>query len=168
MYCWNCSGVNPDDARFCGSCGSDLAMLGQLLFILRRHPKLSVRQGPEADIEVQAVLADAGWLIGKKKVMYEACLTLNGAAKTVIFWEWVKEVGAGMAPLFSFKLETYKSDGKTISGTVKEKGFGPSGAVINYEWDYSQVRCSVEAAVKDAGWRFETTLSRTGALRGQK
>lgn len=166
MFCWKCSGANAEDAKFCGACGTNIAVLGLLLATLRQNPRLTLRQGPEADIEIQAVLADAGWLIGKKKVTYEAYISLREATQTVVFWEWVKEVGAGMAPLFHFKVETYKSDGKTISGNVKEKGFGPGGTGINYEWDYAQVRCAAEEAARNAGWRFETTLVRAHALRG--
>ena len=70
----------------------------------------------------------------------------------------IKESGRGLMALFSFKTETYRTDGTTRSGTVREKAYGPGGKVIDYEWDYSQVRQIVEAAVRAQGWRFETVL----------
>jgi len=44
-------------------------------------------------------------------------------AKTAIFREMTTEVSQGLGSFFSFKTETYRNDGKVISGTVRETGY---------------------------------------------
>ena len=54
--------------------------------------------------------------------------------------------------------EIARSNGKTRSGTVNEVGYGMSGKVIDYDWDYAEVRQVVEAAAQYQGWQFKTVL----------
>jgi hypothetical protein len=140
-----------------GAAGSE-AVLAAITAELARNPRLTVQRGREADIEISALLTDSKWLIGKKKVTFEACLSADAVTKTVNYWEMVKESGAGLPPLFRFKVTTYKTDSKTISGKVEEQGFGPGGNVLDYEWDYGQVRRAVEQVAATCGWQFATTL----------
>ena len=149
---------------FCGRCGarsagdSRGALLQSIAAALSPLPQLELVWGRKADLEISNELANANWGTGKKKVEYSACLKLDPASQTVYFWEMIKESGRGLMALFSFKTETYRTDGTTRSGTVREKAYGPGGKVIDYEWDYSQVRHIIEAAVRGQGWRFETVL----------
>lgn len=149
---------------FCGRCGarsagdSRGALLQSIAAALSPLPQLELVWGRKADLEISNELANANWGTGKKKVEYSACLKLDPASQTVYFWEMIKESGRGLMALFSFKTETYRTDGTTRSGTVREKAYGPGGKVIDYEWDYSQVRHIIEAAVRAQGWRFETVL----------
>ena len=149
---------------FCGRCGarsagdSRGALLQSIAAALSPLPQLELVWGRKADLEISNELANANWGTGKKKVEYSACLKLDPASQTVYFWEMIKESGRGLMALFSFKTETYRTDGTTRSGTVREKAYGPGGKVIDYEWDYSQVRHIIEVAVRAQGWRFETVL----------
>ena len=154
----------PATDSFCGRCGarsagdSRGALLQSIATALSPLPQLELVWGRKADLEITNELANANWGTGKKKVEYSACLKLDPASQTVYFWEMIKESGRGLMALFSFKTETDRTDGTTRSGTVREKAYGPGGKVIDYEWDYSQVRHIIEAAVRAQGWRFETVL----------
>ena len=77
----------------------------------------------------------------------------------------LKEVGLGLGSFGGFKVETYKSDGRTLSGTVREFEFGPAGKTVDYRWDYAQTRNLVERAVRLHGWQFTTTLRKGQAER---
>lgn len=164
MFCSQCGQPMTATDSFCGRCGarsagdSRGALLQSIATALSPLPQLELVWGRKADLEISNELANANWGTGKKKVEYSACLKLDPASQTVYFWEMIKESGRGLMALFSFKTETYRTDGTTRSGTVREKAYGPGGKVIDYEWDYSQVRHIIEAAVRAQGWRFETVL----------
>jgi hypothetical protein len=89
---------------------------------------------------------------------------LDEATQKVYFWEMIKESGCGLSALFSFKTETYRTEGATRSGTVKETAYGPGGKLIDYNWDYGQVRRIIESAVRSQGWQFETVLLKNKAM----
>ncbi len=178
MFCTQCGKAFVDGSKFCTGCGAQVgqaqapsvgaggkdAVLAAIETALAAKPGLSLVRGQNADIEIASVPADANWMIGKKKVTYSACLLADAASRTVVFWEMLKESGFGLSSLFSFKVETYRSDGKTISGNVKEVGYGPGGKVLDYKWDYSQVRSLVENEAQKAGWSFKTVLSKGKAM----
>jgi hypothetical protein len=131
---------------------------------LSRLPQLSLTWGGKTDLSITNELANANWGVGKKKVEYSSVLRLDAASQTVFFWEMIKESGRGLAALFSFKTETYRTDGMTRSGNVQETAYGPGGKLIDYNWDYGQVRQIIEAAVHSQGWRFETVLLKNKAM----
>lgn len=181
MYCGKCGTRAMPGDRFCGECGSPLNQAvtevgqhdltdarEQLLQAIERelaqYPQLVVSRSRETDLEIKSALADANWGLGKKKVDYSACLLLKPTDRTAVFWEMIKEVGSGMGIFGGFKVETYRSDGKTISGSVKERGYGPAGKVIDYTWDYAGTRGLVEGMVKAGGWGFSTTLRKGKAM----
>ncbi|MDF9407881.1 zinc ribbon domain-containing protein [Pelotomaculum isophthalicicum JI] len=183
MFCSQCGNkVNPGD-HFCGQCGTQLAAPGQpapavdghirandkesllnaIEQALAAYPQLAVERTGKSDLEIKSVLADANWGVGKKKVEYSASLLAKETGRTVVFWEMLKETGAGMGIFGGFKIEKYKSDGRTRSGTVREAGFGPGGEIIDYNWDYAQTRSIVEDVVKANGWKFTTSLLKSKA-----
>ena len=184
MFCPKCGVKTEPGHNFCGQCGVRLPVAGdppgdrpasagtagreQLLAmmeeVLSGHPRLSVARGRGTDLEIKSVLADANWVVGKKKVEYSACLLAREKDRTVVYWEMIKEVGSGMGIFGGFKVETYKSNGKTISGSVRETGYGPGGKVIEYDWDYSRTREILEAAARGTGWKFTTVLLKGRAM----
>ena len=96
--------------------------------------QLSLIWGQKTDLSITNELANANWGVGKKKVEYSAVLRLDGATQKVYFWEMIKESGRGLAALFSFKTETYRTNGTTRSGTVNETAYGPGGKLIDYNY----------------------------------
>ena len=165
MFCSQCGQPMTAADSFCGRCGARATagdvrapVLQAIATALSPMPQLELIWGKNADLEISNELANANWGTGKKKIEYSACLRLNPGSQTVFFWEMIKASGRGLMALFSFKAEMYRTDGTTRSGTVREKAYGPGGKVIDYDWDYGQVRQIVEAAVKTQGWRFETVL----------
>lgn len=181
MFCNQCGQAVNDADRFCRKCGGRIGVslsgqsesaaadpketvLQAIEHTLVTKPGLVARRGQKTDLEISSVLADANWHVGKKKVEYSACLLADSSSRTIVYWEMIKEVGSGIGALFSFKTETYRSDGKTISGTARETGYGFGDKVIDYEWDYSQVRHMVEAIARANGWQFKTVLLKGKAM----
>ena len=165
MFCNQCGQPLGIGENFCGRCGTQVAgttgkeeVLQAIAAALSPHTQLVLTWGQKSDLEISNVLADASWKVGKKKVEYSACLLADANMRTVTFWEMTKEVSRGLGALFSFKTETYRSDGKVISGTVRETGYGFGDKVIDYELDYAQVRNIVENAVRSRDWQFKTVL----------
>ncbi|WP_134212644.1 hypothetical protein [Pelotomaculum propionicicum] len=138
--------------------GSKESLLQAVEQELAAFPQLVVERSSKTDLEIKSVLADAHWGVGKKKVEYSACLLAKETERKVVFWEMIKETGAGMGVFGGFKVEKYKSDGSTRSGTVREAGYGPGGKIIDYNWDYAQTRSIVEGVVRAGGWKFTTSL----------
>jgi len=181
MFCSQCGQPIKDTYKFCGQCGTKVGMtylgkrqeqeaggkeevLHEIASALSLKLQLAVVHGQKSDLEISSVLTDGNWKVGKKKVEYSACLLADSGSRTIIFWERINEISNGLGVLFSFKAETYKSDGKTISGNVKETGCGFGDKVIDYEWDYSQVRHMVEGVAKTKGWEFKTVLLKGKAM----
>ena len=165
MFCQQCGHPLGAGDVFCGYCGAKALRnngreeaLQAVAAALSPYPQLVLTWGQKTDLEIANGLADANWTVGKKRVEYSARRLVDAAAKTVIFREMIKEEGLGLGALFSFKMETYRSDGKTRSGTVSETAYGMDGKVIDYTWDYAQVRGLVENAVRNRGWQFKTVL----------
>lgn len=174
MFCFQCGCQTAEADNFCGQCGTRLrplpdkanaakptdkaAVLTAIAEGLAQNPQLTLTFRQKTDIEVAGTLATANWTIGKKTVSYCACILADEPAHTIVFWEMLKESGCGLGPLFSVKTETYRSDGKTISGTVTESGYGVSGKAFDYQWDYAQIRTLAESIAQSNGWQFTTVL----------
>lgn len=165
MFCTQCGQTLASSSDFCTQCGARLAagdekqkVLQGIATALAPFPQLELTWGRKADLEISNELALANWGSGKKKVEYSASLLADPASRTIVFWDIIKEKSQGIAALFSFKTETYRSDGKTRSGSVSEVGYGPGGKVIDYNWDYAQVRQIVESVARYHGWQFKTVL----------
>ncbi|MHB1161121.1 MAG: RDD family protein [Chloroflexota bacterium] len=132
---------------------------------LSRYPQLQLFRGSKSDLEIKSVMAGAHWGPDKKKVEYSASLLAREAERTVVYWEMVKETGRGMGFLAGFKVETYRSNGKTISGQVREVKWSPAGKAVDYRWDYAQTRTLVEQVATAHGWKFTTTMRKGKAER---
>lgn len=171
MFCSQCAMPMTTTDRFCGRCGARSTssddrtpVLQAIATALSPLTQLSLTWGQKTDLSITNELANANWGFGKKKVEYSAVLRLDATTQKVYFWEMIKESGRGLAALFSFKTETYRTDGMTRSGTVQETAYGPEGKLIDYNWDYDQVRQIIEAAVRCQGWQFETVLLKNKAM----
>jgi hypothetical protein len=170
MFCNQCGQPLVIGANFCGGCGAKVAgttgkeeILQSIATALSPYPGIVLTWGKKADLEISNVLADANWNVGKKKVEYSACLVVDAATQSVTFWEMIKEESRGLGAFFSFKKETYRSDGKVISGTVRETGYGFGDKVIDYDWNYAQLRAHLENVVRNRGWQFKTVLMKNKA-----
>ena len=165
MFCNQCGQSIASSDSFCGGCGASVAavddkqnVLQAIATALSPYPQLTLIWGQKADLEISNELANANLGAGKKKVEYSARLLADQGTRTIIFWEIIKESSHGIAALFSFKTETYRTDGMTRSGTVNETGYGFGGKVIDYNWDYAQTRQVIEGAARHQGWQFKTVL----------
>jgi uncharacterized membrane protein len=185
-FCSNCGNEISLEDRFCGQCGTKLTfeedpsesetagpsntavdskeyLIGAIEQELLKNPVLSVSRSDKTDLEIKSVLADANWGAGKKKVEYSACVLMKEAERTAVFWEMIKETGSGMDIGGGFKTESF-AGGRTISGKVKEVGYGPGGKIIDYTWDYGKTRLIVEKIVINNGWGFKTVLMKSKAM----
>ena len=165
MFCNQCGQAVASSDVFCSGCGARVDVVDDKKNILQAiatalspYSQLSLIWGQKADLEISNELTNANWGVGKKKVEYSACLLADQGTRTIIFWDIIKEKSQGIAALFSFKTETYRTDGMTRSGTVNETGYGLGGKVIDYNWDYAQVRQVIEGVARYQGWQFKTVL----------
>ncbi|MFZ3171836.1 MAG: zinc ribbon domain-containing protein [Carboxydocellales bacterium] len=191
MFCHQCGIKANTGDKFCRRCGTELAgnislgiipgqqgvkagarqqaslakyqLLAAIEQILAQYP-LDVSRSVETDLEIHSVLADANWGVGKKKVEYKACLLAKEDEKTVVYWEMIKETGAGIGNFWGIKVESYSSNGRTISGKVRENGYSPEGKVVDYNWDYGNTRGIVQETANAKGWRFKTVLMKRKAM----
>lgn len=184
MYCPRCGRQADSADRYCGGCGTTLSAAAdpragaaspqapgrgkeELLSAIERAlagcPAIKVTRGQKSDMLLESVLADTKWAMGKKKVEYHGALLARAHDRTIVYWESLKEVGAGLQFPFGFKVETYRSDGKTASGQVKEVGWSPGGKGLNYGWDYARTRELIEQVARSHGWDFTTALLKRNA-----
>lgn len=184
MFCNHCGNNLADGSAFCTGCGAKLGtsassstpnvtapgsgdkenLLKSVEEAISKNPQLSASRSSSTDLEIKSVLADANWGVGKKKVEYSACLLAKEQERIVIYWEMIKEQGAGMDGTVGFTFGTFKS-GKTLFGTKKEVQFSPLGKkVVDYTWDYAKTRKMIEETVKARGWQFKTTLMKNKAM----
>lgn len=165
MFCNQCGQSIDFSSNYCIHCGARMpapddkgSVLQAIGTALSPYPQLTLSWGKEADLEISNVMANANWTVGKKKIEYSARLLADSATRTIIFWEVTKEKGQGFGALFSFKTETYRTNGMTRSGTVNEIGYGIGGKVIDYHFDYAEIRQIIEASANYQGWKFKTVL----------
>lgn len=171
MFCTECGKPVKESDRFCNGCGVRLVaakdgsktgsvgndVMAAIADALAPDTRLSIKR-EENKIEISSTLANGNWLVGKKKVDYSAKIIADKGQQVITFWEMIKESGSGMGALLSFKTETWSSNGKTISGNVKEQGYGLNGKAIDYNWNYGEIRKMVEGITQAQGWRFNVVL----------
>lgn len=141
-----------------------MSVLSNIMESLRQITGITIAAGKRSDLEISGTLAEMKWLLGKKQVKYNACLTLNENDKLIIFWEMVSDTTVGFPPLFTTSCSTYKTTGTTISGQKKEAGCG-LGDSFQYAWSYQAIRNAIENIASQHGWRVQVVLSQSAAQR---
>jgi hypothetical protein len=80
----------------------------------------------DSTLTLDFVAAERKGSLSSKKASYHCRVRVDEAAMKVLFYEILKEKGAGisagddMGPGFSFKKETYSTKGSERSGTIEE------------------------------------------------
>lgn len=140
------------------------ALVADVRAALEERTGYSVTAGPRSDLEIASDVADANWTTGKKKVSFEAVLTVREADMTVVYWEALKESGSGLS-FGASSGEAYSTVGWKRSGTKKETVLGPEGVAMDYAWDYAKTRELVEQVCTRHGYRLKVVLLKSKALR---
>ncbi len=122
---------------------------------------ISCQYGAGADIVIQADFLDASWGTGQKKIEYSASTFLDETEKTMYYWEFTKETGAGIS--FGGFGESSFQTGKTLFRKVKSVGYGPDGKAFEYSLDIGSIVKSFKETAKQYGWKFKVVLNRQKA-----
>lgn len=117
---------------------------------------LSFSQGLSSDIEIHSEFLNAGWSIGKKKILYDAFLYANESEKMVYLWEMTKETGGGVS--FGGGIESFSQTGATAFRKVKSVQYGPEGKVFEITLDLGAIPRIAKEAAKQYGWKFQTVV----------
>ncbi|MDI6843113.1 MAG: hypothetical protein QMC94_01760 [Anaerosomatales bacterium] len=142
--------------------GDRAAVLADIRAALAERTGYEVVSGTKSDLEIRSAVASANWGTGKKKVDFEAVLTVSEPERTVYYWEILKERGSGLS------FGTVESESFTISGTKRwgqksETVAGPQGVAMDYSWDYARTRELVEQACARHGYRVKVVLRKSKA-----
>ena len=123
-----------------------------------------LRLEKDGSLAMEALVAERKAFLSRRKLTYKCRLRVNDAARTVTFWEMLEEKGSGvsggedMAPGFGFKKETYRTEGKGLSGSIEEAS-NLFGKDFNFNWDYAVVRRMVRGMAEAAGYNIDVVLS---------
>ncbi|MDI6712394.1 MAG: hypothetical protein QMD96_04060 [Anaerosomatales bacterium] len=140
------------------------ALLADIRAALAERTGYEVLSGQKSDLEIRSAVAAANWGTGKKKVDFEAVLTVSDADRTVYYWEILKERGSGLS-FGAVETESYTISGWKRSGTKSETVAGPGGVALDYAWDYGQTRDLIEQACARHGYALKVVLRKSKAER---
>jgi hypothetical protein len=118
----------------------------------------------DGSLAMEMVVAERKAFLSKRKLIYKCKLRVNEVARSVTFWETLLEKGSGVssgddtAPGFGFKKETYRTQGKELSGSLEEAS-SFFGKEFDFNWDYSVVRRMVHGLAEAAGYSMSVVLS---------
>lgn len=114
--------------------------------------------------QVSKLIAERKAFLSKKKLTYNAKVTLDDDSKKLTFTEYLKESGSGlssggdfdsnMSPGFGFSKTSYKTGTGGISGTIEEQS-NLFGKQYNYQFKYQEVREAIEDVAKKNGYSFD-------------
>ncbi|KAF0185620.1 MAG: hypothetical protein FD164_185 [Nitrospirae bacterium] len=96
----------------------------------------------------------AQWMLGSKKVRFEAVMVLDAQSLTVTYWEMLSEKTSGIAAGFFMGRCAQKGTSRSESG----KGAMPSGE--SYQYDFGSYRDRVRECVLSSGWQFRPVLKK--------
>lgn len=140
------------------------ALLADIRAALAERTGYEVISGQKSDLEIRSAVAAANWGTGKKKVDFEAVLTVSDADRTVYYWEILKERGSGLS-FGAVETESYTISGWKRSGTKSETVAGPGGVALDYDWDYGRTRGLIEQACARHGYALKVVLRKSKAER---
>lgn len=119
------------------------------------------QMGNGADFTIAHEFLDAGWSTGKKRIQYDACITLDESGQDVNMWEKTTESGGGLSG--GFGGSSFSQSGTTLFRKVKSIQYGPDGKAYEISLDLGAIPKGVKAAAKEGGWKFHTVLRREKA-----
>jgi hypothetical protein len=99
----------------------------------------------DGTLTLDFVAAETKSRLSSRKISYHCRVRVDEGARTMLFFEILKEKGAGisagdeMGPGFSFKKETYGTAGKERSGSLEESS-QLIGKGYSLSFDYGAVR----------------------------
>lgn len=140
------------------------ALIADIRAALAERTGYEVLSGHKSDLEIRSAVASANWGTGKKKVDFEAVLTVSDADRAVYYWEILKERGGGLS-FGTVESESYSVSGWKRSGTKSETVVGPQGVALDYAWDYGKTRALVEQACARHGYALKVVLRKSKAER---
>lgn len=140
------------------------ALVADIRAALAERTGYEVLSGQKSDLEIRSAVAAANWGTGKKKVDFEAVLTVSDADRTVYYWEILKERGSGLS-FGAVETESYTISGWKRSGTKSETVAGPGGVALDYAWDYGKTRDLIEQACARHGYALKVVLRKSKAER---
>ncbi len=98
---------------------------------------------------------------GNKKIEYRALALVNEAEKTLYFWEFTRESGAGLS--FGGDFETSFQSGTALFRKVKSAGYDAAGKAYEYSFDLGAIPKIFRETAKAAGLKFKVVLRREKA-----
>lgn len=94
----------------------------------------------------------AKWLLGSKKISFEAVIVLDASSLTITYWEMLAERSAGITA--GFFMEKYARSGTSLSEAGSARL--PSGEQCRY--DFGSYHDRVRELAASSGWQFRTVL----------
>lgn len=123
---------------------------------------LPANASDKTDLAIDAVLLDAAFSNGKKKLKYEAMILLDEADKQVRMYEKTTEMTAGVS--FGVSGESSFQSGSTLMRKVKYVQYDASGKVMEFHFDLGAIPKTVKAAAKAHDWSFKTVIIKKNAM----
>ena len=123
---------------------------------------LPANASDKTDLAIDAVLLDAAFSNGKKKLKYEAMILLDEADKQVRMYEKTTEMTAGVS--FGVSGESSFQSGSTLMRKVKYVQYDASGKVMEFNFDLGAIPKTVKAVAKAYGWNFKTVIIKKNAM----
>jgi hypothetical protein len=118
--------------------------------------------------DVKMIIAEQKSFLSKKKVEYAARWAVDDAARTVRFFEMLKESGSGMSAGdgdfgggWGVSTETYKTGFGGREGTIEQQG-SLLGKKFAFAFDYGRIRNDVRAIAERNGYQFAYQITPKG------
>ena len=123
---------------------------------------LPANASDKTDLAIDAVLLDAAFSNGKKKLKYEAMILLDEADKQVRMYEKTTEMTVGVS--FGVSGESSFQSGSILMRKVKYVQYDASGKVMEFNFDLGAIPKTVKAVAKAYGWNFKTVIIKKNAM----
>jgi len=122
---------------------------------------------PEDDgtLSYEAVVAERKTLLSRQRLTYRARLRIDDEARTLRFYELLKETSRGLVGGLTLTAEATRLSGKERTGTVEQRS-RYLGKSYDFRVDYAAVRRAVERAAAVHGYAFELVLRERSLAAG--
>ena len=115
------------------------------------------RREGDGTLSYEAVVAERKTLLSRQRLTYRARLRVDDEARTVRFYELLKESSRGLVGGLTLTAEATKLSGKERTGIVEQRS-RYLGKPYDFHLDYAAVRQAVESAARARGYAFELVL----------